>query len=93
LVYEEGKGAGTTTDLKAPVVLGAPYTFSLALSQGALTVRVDGKTVYTKTPSVAVAAKSFYFKAGNYDQTAAAGPISTTPYTIVEVDALAVAHR
>jgi hypothetical protein len=93
LLYEEGKGAGTTTDLKAPVALGAPTTFVLDLSQGALTVSVDGKAVYARTPSVAVAAKSFYFKAGNYDQTAAAGPISTTPYTVVEVDALDVTHR
>jgi hypothetical protein len=93
VLYEEGKGAGTTTDLKTAVALGAPYTFTLSLSNGALTVAVDGKAVYTKTPSAAVAAKTFYFKAGNYDQTAAAGPISTTPYTVVEVDALDVVHR
>jgi len=93
LLYEEGKGAGTTTDLKAPVALGARYTFTLALSNGALTVTIDGKMVYTKTPSAAVAGKSFYFKAGNYDQTTAAGPISTTPYTIVEIDAIDVSHQ
>jgi hypothetical protein len=93
LLYEEGKGAGRTTDLEAPVVPGALYTFILDLSQGALTVSIGGKAVYAKTPSAAVAGKSFYFKAGSYDQTAAAGPISTTPYTIVEVDALDVTHR
>jgi hypothetical protein len=93
LLYEEGKGGGTTTDLKAPVALGAPYAFTLALSNGTLTVTVDGQPVYTKTPSAAVSGKSFYFKAGNYDQTTVAGPISTTPYTIVEVAALDVTHR
>jgi transposase-like protein len=68
--------------------------FSLATTaDGTLTVGVDGKAVYTKTPSAAVAAKTFYFKAGNYDQTTAAGSVSTTPYTIVEVDALDVTHR
>ena len=93
ILYEEGKGAGTTTDLAAPVALGEPYTFTLSLSNGTLTVGVDGKIVYTKTPGAATAAKNFYFKAGDYDQTATAGPISTTPYTIVEVDALDVTHR
>jgi hypothetical protein len=93
LLYEEAKGGGTMTDLKTPVPLGAPYTVTLALSNGVLTVGVGGSAVYTKTPSAAVAAKSFYFKAGNYDQTAIAGPISTTAYTIVEVDALEVVHR
>jgi hypothetical protein len=93
LLYEEGKGAGTTTDLAASVALGEPYTFTLALSNGTLTVGVSGKVVFTKTPSAAVAANNFYFKAGNYDQTAIAGSVSTTPYTVVEVDALEVGHR
>jgi hypothetical protein len=93
VLYEEAKGGGTTTDLKAPIALGAPYAFTLALANGTLTVAVDGATVYTKAPSAAVAGKSFYFKAGDYDQTASAGAISTTPYTIVEIDALAVTHR
>jgi hypothetical protein len=93
VLYEEGKGAGTTTDLKAPVALGATYTFTLGLTDGALTVGVDGTAVYTKTPSGAVAGKSFYFKAGDYDQTATAGPVSTTPYTVVEIDALDITHR
>jgi hypothetical protein len=93
LLYEEQKGGGTTTDLKAPVALGAPYSFTLELSRGVLTVGIGGKALYTKTPSAAVAAKTFYFKTGNYDQTATAGPISSTPYTIVEVVALDVTHR
>lgn len=93
LLYEEAEGAGTTTDLKAPVALGAPYTFVLVLSHGTLTVTVDGKAVYARTLSAAVAARRFYFKAGNYDQTSAAGPISTTPYTVLEIDALEVTHR
>jgi hypothetical protein len=93
VIYEEAKGGGTTTDLKVPVALAAAYTFTLDLSNGVLTVGVDGKAVYTKTPSAAAVAKTFYFKAGDYDQTAAAGPISTTPYTVVEIDAVNVVHR
>jgi hypothetical protein len=93
LLYEEAKGAGTTTNLKAPVAVGTAYTFTLDFSNGVLSVGVDGKIVYTKTPGAATAAKNFYFKAGDYDQTATAGPISTTPYTIVEVDTLDVVHH
>ena len=81
LLYEEGKGAGTTADLKTPVALGEPYTFTLTLSNGVLTVSVDGKAVSTKMPSGTVAAKTFYFKAGNYNQTAAAGAVSLRRHT------------
>jgi hypothetical protein len=93
LLYEEAKGAGTTIDLKTPVALGARYTFALGLSQGVLTVAIDGQQVYTHTVSAAIAAGSFYFKLGDYDQTATAGPITAVPYTIVEAYAATVVHQ
>lgn len=92
LLYEEAKGAGTTTDLKTPVALGEKYTFALALSAGVLTLNVNGKQVYSRTPSAATAAKKFYFKFGNYDQTATSGPVSTVPYSVVAAYSAVVVH-
>jgi hypothetical protein len=93
LLYEEAKGAGTTIDLKTPVALGARYTFALELSQGVLTVALNGQQVHTHAISAAIAAKRFYFKLGDYDQTATAGPITAVPYTIVEAYAATVVHQ
>jgi hypothetical protein len=93
LLYEEAKGAGTTVDLMTPVALDAEYTFTLSLSGNTLAVSIDGAAVYTHTPSAAVLAKQFYFKFGNYDQTAKAGAVSTVPYTVVEVHGAEVVHQ
>jgi Alginate lyase len=92
-LYEETKGGGTTTNLAAPTAPNAPYTFELELSASVLTVRLNGNVVYMKTPSAALGAKRFYFKLGAYDQTATAGPPSTTPYTVVGADAVTVVHQ
>jgi Alginate lyase len=93
LLYEEAKGAGTSTDLGTPIALHTPYTFALALTGGELRVTVNGKQVYTRTPSASTLAKKFYFKFGNYDQTAVAGAIGATPYTVVEVYSVRVVHE
>lgn len=93
MLYEEAKGGGTTTNLNTPVALGSAYTFTLALTKGVATVTINDKVVHTQTPSAAALAKQFYFKFGNYDQTAAAGAISTTPYTVVESYSVEVVHR
>ena len=91
--YEEAKGAGTTIDLKTPVALNTRYSFTLALSKGVLSVGVNGKNVYTHTPSAGILAKKFYFKFGNYDQTTSAGTAGTTPYTVVEAYDVSVVHQ
>jgi hypothetical protein len=93
LLYEEVSGAGTYVNLDSPVALGVPYTWTLAFSNGVLTVTIDGQAVYTRTPSAAIAAKSFYFKCGNYDQTATAGAVSAVPYTVVEVYGATAVHQ
>ena len=93
-LYEEAKGgSGGTIDLKTKVALNTRYAFSLALTKGKLTVTINGKEVYTRTPSATALGKKFYFKVGNYDQTATDGAISTTPYTIVEVYKVDVVHQ
>ncbi len=93
LLYEEASGAGTYVNLDSPVALGVPYTSTLALSDGVLIVTINGQEVYTHIPSAAIAAKSFYFKCGNYDQTATAGAVSAVPYTVVEVYGTTVVHQ
>jgi hypothetical protein len=92
VLYEEATGAGTTTDLMTKVDLNERYEFTLALTNGVLTVSINGKEVYSKTPSTALASKTFYFKFGNYDQTTTSGAVSTAPYTIVEVFSVDVTH-
>ena len=93
ILYEEAKSTGMTINLNTPVALNSRYTFTLALSQGVLTIRIDGKVVYTRTPDATTLAKQFYFKYGNYDQTTSAGSISETPYSVVEVYSVDVVHN
>lgn len=93
VLYEEAKGAGTYTQTNVSVALGADYTYELSLSAGQLTVTINGTKVLTMTPSAAVANNHFYFKAGDYDQTATAGATSTVPYTIVESSAIQITHQ
>jgi len=93
LLYEEAKGGGTVADLKTPVALNTPCRFQLSLTNGVLTVSINGKQVYSHTPSAGILAKKFYFKCGNYDQTTIAGAVTTTPYTIVENHYINVVHK
>ena len=93
LLYEEAKGGGSTTNLNTAVALNTKYTFTLAMTNGVASVSINGKQVYTHTPSADTLAKKFYFKFGNYDQTTAAGAISATPYTIVEAYSADVLHQ
>ena len=84
ILYEEAKGAGSYIDLGVPMALNTTYTFSLSLSNDVLTIMVNGTQVYTYTIGAAVQGDLFYFKCGDYDQTAASGTLTTVPYTIVE---------
>ena len=93
LLYEEAKGAGTTVDLQTPAALNTPYSFQLSLTNGVLTVSINGTQVYSHTPSSSILSKEFYFKCGNYDQTTSSGAVTTTPYTIVENYSIDVVHE
>jgi Alginate lyase len=90
--YEEAKGAGSSTDIGHAVGLGSTFTYKVAFSGQTLTVTINGATAWTKVPSSAGSSGTFYFKAGNYDQSATSGPVSTTAYSIVEFSALSVSH-
>jgi hypothetical protein len=94
LLYEEAQGGGAApTDLKTPVALNTRYSFQLSLTDGVLTVSINGKQVFSHTPSATILANKFYFKCGNYDQTTIAGAVTTTPYTIVENYCINVVHK
>ena len=93
LLYEEVKGEGKTYDLKTPVAMNTPYSFQLSLTNSELTVSINGRQVFSRMPSASILTKKFYFKCGNYDQTAIAGPVTTTPYTIVENCSINVVHN
>jgi hypothetical protein len=93
LFYEESKGNGEApVDLKTPIAMNTKYTFAVGYSKGLLTVSLNGKQVYSRTPSPAVSGKKFFFKFGNYDQTANPGTPNTTPYTQVEVYSVDIVH-
>jgi hypothetical protein len=93
ILYEEASGAGQTINLNTPIALDSRYTYTLSLTDGVLTITVNGRVVYTRTPAAGTLAKSFYFKAGNYDQSTSAGPISTTPRSMVEIYGVEVVHN
>jgi hypothetical protein len=92
VLYEEASGAGTYTNLSTPCALNTPYSYTISLSNSVLTVTINGAVVYTHTPSAAVTSDQFYFKCGDYDQTAVAGAVSTTPYTEVEDYTVSIFH-
>jgi hypothetical protein len=56
-------------------------------------VTIDGKQVYTHTPSAGILANKFYFKLGNYDQSTSAGTPTTIPHSIVEVYKVDLVHE
>ncbi|TVY07486.1 polysaccharide lyase family 7 protein [Paenibacillus cremeus] len=91
ILYEESSGNGTYTYLSNVVPLNTQFTYKLSLSGGVLTVYVNGQSVFSKNPNLS--GDQFYFKTGNYDQTATAGSNSTTPYTIVELNSVSVVHQ
>jgi hypothetical protein len=91
LLYEEAKGAGTYTDLSTTAALGSKFTYQMSLSGGVASVSINGSQVFSKTPNFS--GKTFYFKCGDYDQTATSGSVSTTPYTIVELYSVNVVHQ
>jgi hypothetical protein len=92
LLYEEAKGAATMYNMNTTVALDTRYSFSLAMVDGQLIVGINGKQVFTKTPSAGIRDNDFYFKVGNYDQSTSRGTPDTTPYSIVEVYKVDVVH-
>jgi len=93
LFYEEAKGQGNSTKLGNAVPLNTQYTFTIGLSKNVLSLSINGKPVYSHTPSSHTLGSKFYFKVGNYDQTASPGAVGTTAHSLVEVYKVAVVHQ
>jgi hypothetical protein len=92
--YEEVKGSGSyPTQTTAYVAMNTAYTYQLALNNGVAKVTINGQVVFTHTLSSTVSGDQFYFKAGNYDQSATAGSVSTTPYSIIEIGSAVIVHE
>jgi hypothetical protein len=71
---------------------GSKFTYQLSLTGTTIAISINGATASFTLPSSFVG-ENFYFKCGDYDQTAVAGTPGTTPGTIVKVYALAVVHQ
>ncbi len=94
LFYEEAKGQGDApVDLGVSIPLDTRYTFVMSLTKNVLTVTVNGKVRYTKTPSADTLTSSFYFKVGDYDQKATGGAVSTTVNSEIEIYSVVVSHQ
>ncbi|MCZ8510951.1 polysaccharide lyase family 7 protein [Paenibacillus filicis] len=91
VLYEEASGSGTYTYFSNAAALNTTFNYELSLSGGVLTVYINGQSVYSHSPNLS--GDKFYFKCGNYDQTATSGTVTTTPYTIVELYSVNVVHQ
>jgi hypothetical protein len=93
LFYEESRGGGSSTGLGNGTPLNTKYTFTMGFSKNVLTVTINGKQVFSRTPSAGILASNFYFKVGNYDQGTSKGTPGTTAHSIVEDYSIAVLHQ
>ena len=72
--------------------VASTFDYELSLTGSTITVTANG-TVKTFTMDSSFVGESFYFKAGNYDQTAVSGTPLTTPGTVVKFYALTLTHQ
>lgn len=92
--YEEAKGKGEPLkDTGVTIPLNTRFTYELGYSQNTLTVKINGKQVYSRKPSSKVSGNKFYFKYGAYDQTATAGTPTKTVYTQLSVYSTSLTHK
>jgi hypothetical protein len=92
LLERTNQGGSADTYTIATVPVGTRFDYELSLSGSTITVTV-GTTVKTYTMDSSFVGESFYFKAGNYDQTARTGTPLTTPGTVVKFYALKRTHK
>ncbi|SDH59555.1 polysaccharide lyase family 7 protein [Paraburkholderia phenazinium] len=92
LLESTNQGGSSTTTAIASVPLGTAFNYELSLTGTTITVTVNG-TVKTFTMDSSFDGESFYFKAGDYDQSAVSGTPLTTPGTVVKFSALTLTHQ
>ena len=91
LLEKTNQGGSSTTTTITSVPLGQKFTYQLKLSGKTITVKVNG-TTKTFTMDDSFVGEKFYFKAGNYDQTATAGTPQTSDGTVVKFYSLKITH-
>lgn len=92
LLEKTNQGGSATIYPITKVPLGTPFNYELSLTDTTITVTV-GDTVKSFTMDSSFNGESFYFKAGNYDQSAVSGTPLTTPGTVVKFYALTLTHQ
>jgi hypothetical protein len=90
-VENTNQGGSSTTTTISSVALGTRFTYQLKLSGKTITAKVNG-TTKTFTTDDSFVGERFYFKAGNYDQTATQGTPQTSDGTVVKFYSLTITH-
>lgn len=92
LLLENTNQGGNATDHKVgSVPVGTRFTYEMSLKGTTITVKINGvASAFTMDPSFD--GENFYFKAGDYDQTAVSGTPVTSTSTVVKFYALKITH-
>ncbi len=91
LLEDTNQGGSSTSPQITTVSLGSKFDYEMQLSGTTITITVNNVAKTFNLPSSFIG-ESFYFKAGDYDQTATAGTPSSSPSTIVQFYALSIQH-
>jgi len=92
LLESTNQGGSSTMNQIASVSLGTKFSYAMQLSGTTISITV-GSTTKTFTMPSSFDGESFYFKAGDYDQSAVSGTPAATPSTIVKFYALSITHK
>lgn len=91
LLEASNQGGNGTRHPIGSVTIGKAFPYQLSLKGSVITVIVNGQTSHFTIDS-SFRKESFYFKAGDYDQTAVAGSPLSTPGTVVKYFSLKITH-
>jgi hypothetical protein len=91
LLENTNQGGSSTLPQITTVSLGTKFNYELKLSGTTITVMANNVTTTFPLPASFIG-ESFYFKAGDYDQSAVAGTPLTSVSTIVQFYALSIKH-
>ncbi len=91
LIEKTNEGGSSTLPEITTVSLGTKFDYKLELSGTTITVTVNNVTTTFPLPATFIG-ESFYFKAGDYDQSAVAGTPLASVSTVVQFYALSIKH-
>ncbi len=91
LLEKTNQGGSANFYQVGSVPVGTQFNYEMMLSGTTITIKINGvASSFTMDPSFD--GETFYFKAGDYDQTAVSGTPATTPSTIVKFYSLKITH-